>query len=252
MCINLLDGKKCKVQDAEKNEAPYIQVFLPAKEKATGRAILICPGGGYAMVASKHEGTQWAPFFNEMGIATIVLKYRLPKGDSKIPIQDAETALATIRKHASEWTILPEKIGIMESSAGGHLASTIATHTDTSLRPEFQILFYPVISMDKEITHMGSHDNLLGSNASAEREILFSNEKQIHTDTPPAILLLSADDTVVVPANSIRYFEALRKKNISASMHIYPSGGHGWGFNLNFPYHTTVLEELKQWLSLLP
>lgn len=228
---------------------PFIRVFLPTKEKSTGRAVVICPGGAYGMVASAHEGYSWADYFNEQGIAVIVLKYRLPNSDYKIPISDAETALKMVRDSAKIWNINPNDVGIMGSSAGGHLASTIATHTQASLKPKFQLLFYPVITMDKTYTHKGSHDNLLGKNAGKELEILYSNEKQITKDTPPAFLVLSADDYVVPAANGINYFQALVNNNVFAALHIYPKGGHGWGFNKSFKYHEEVLSELTLWLN---
>lgn len=235
----------------EKNTSPEVQVFLPQFQKSTGKAILICPGGGYGMLAWKHEGINWAPFFTEQGIATIVLKYRLPRGDSTIPVSDAEAALNLISKNAKQWRINISDIGIMGFSAGGHLATTVATHPLKSIKPAFQILFYPVITMDKRWTHIGSRDNLLGKDASEKVEILYSNEKHISADTAPAIIIFAADDKVVDVENGIMYFQALLNKERKASLHIFPTGGHGWGFNPKYTYHNAILQELQTWLSNL-
>lgn len=228
---------------------PFIRVFLPEKKMASTRAVLICPGGGYAMVASGHEGYRWAEYFNPKGVAVIVLKYRLPKGNCKIPVSDAENALQMVKDSARVWNINPDDVGIMGFSAGGHLASTVATHTLAPLKPKFQILFYPVITMDKDYTHIGSHDNLLGKNPTAQLENLFSNEKQVNTGTPPAFVILAADDKVVPPANGINYFQALIKNNIYAALHVYPTGGHGWGFSKRYKFHSETLNELSLWLE---
>ena len=149
--------------------------YLP--KNPSGRAVVDCPGGGYSHLAMDHEGHQWAEYFNKQGIALIVLKYRMPNGDRTLPISDAEAAMKIVRDSADVWNLNPRDIGIMGSSAGGHLASTIATHAKPELRPDFQILFYPVITMDKSYTHMGSHNSLLGKDASAELEKEYSNEK---------------------------------------------------------------------------
>jgi acetyl esterase/lipase len=228
---------------------PFIRVFLPAKEKSTGRAVVICPGGGYSVVASGHEGYRWATYFNPKGIAVIVLKYRLPKGNYKIPISDAEAALKMVKDSAIEWSVNPADVGIMGFSAGWHLASTIATHTLPPLKPKFQILFYPVITMDKAYTHMGSHDRFLGENPSQKMEDLFSNEKQVTKDTPPAFIVLAADDQVVPPANGINYFQALIQNKVYATLHVYPTGNHGWGYSDRYKFHSETLNELSMWLN---
>ena len=230
---------------------PFVRVHLPEKEKATGRAVVICPGGGYSMVVSGHEGNKWGEIYNEQGIAAIVFTYRLPYGNYKIPVFDAEAALKLVADSAKCWNINPNEIGIMGFSAGGHLASTIATHSNSLIRPKFQILFYPVITMDKSFTHMGSHDNFLGKDASTEMEDLFSNEKQVDSVTPPAFIVLAADDKVAPPENGINYFCALNGKNIPASIHIYPEGNHGWGYRRNYEYKEVILNELFVWLDNL-
>ena len=249
--VNLLT-KKVIAPTFNQNDTiytPFVRVFLPAKEKATGRIVVIFPGGGYGMVALDHEGYSWAKYFNEQGIAIIVLKYRLPKGNYKIPIFDAEAALKMVKDSSKVWNINQDDVGIMGFSAGGHLASTIATHTKSPLKPKFQILFYPVITMDKTYTQMGTHNNLLGKDANKEIENLYSNEKQVNKDTPLAFVVLAADDQVVPPANGINYFQALIKNNVYSSLHVYPTGGHGWGFNENYKYHEEILSELSLWLK---
>lgn len=228
---------------------PVMKVFLPEKSGATGKCVVILPGGGYSGLAVDHEGYDWAPFFNERGIACAVVSYRMPHGDRSLPISDAEKAMKIVRDNATEWKINPDDVGIMGFSAGGHLASTIATHSADGLRPDFQILFYPVITMDAAFTHQGSRNNLLGDSPSSDLVDEFSNEKQVSGKTPKAFVVLSGDDDIVAVANSLRYYESLIKENIPVSMHIYPSGGHGWGYNSGFKYHPQVIYELDNWLK---
>lgn len=231
-----------------------LHVFLPSEGRATGRAIVDYPGGGYGTVCMDYEGTDWAPYFNDMGIAYFVLKYRMPHGDRTIPIGDAERAVRTVRDSAQQWHINPYDIGIMGFSAGGHLASTVATHADYASRPNFQILFYPVISMDKRKGHEGSSRNFLGNDLDNEQVVKsFSNEQCVRRHvTPPAILFMANDDKVVPPlTNGVPYYIALRKHDVSASLHIFPTGGHGWKFNARFPYHYDMLQTLTRWLSEL-
>ena len=251
LLVLLLTGLQVSAQSTPKPfdiEQPSLRVFLPAPELATGRAVVACPGGGYSGLAVNHEGYDWAPYFNKQGIALIVLKYRMPKGDRTLPISDAEAAMKMVRDSADVWNLNPNDIGIMGSSAGGHLASTIATHAPEALRPNFQILFYPVITMDKSFTHMGSHDNLLGKDASADLEKEFSNEKQVTKETPRAFIVYSDDDKVVPPANGVNYYLALNKKGVHSVLHIYPTGGHGWGIREDFLYKSEMQNELTSWL----
>ncbi len=251
LLVLLLTGLQVSAQSTPKPfdiEQPSLRVFLPAPELATGRAVVACPGGGYSGLAVNHEGYDWAPYFNKQGIALIVLKYRMPKGDRTLPISDAEAAMKMVRDSADVWNLNPNDIGIMGASAGGHLASTIATHAPEALRPNFQILFYPVITMDKSFTHMGSHDNLLGKDASADLEKEFSNEKQVTKETPRAFIVYSDDDKVVPPANGVNYYLALNKKGVPSVLHIYPTGGHGWGIREDFLYKSEMQNELTSWL----
>ena len=236
----------------EKDKAE-LTVYLPDAKKATGRAIVCCPGGGYTHLAMDHEGHQWATFFNNQGIALIVLKYRMPHGNREIPVADAEEAIKTVRKNAVEWHIDRNDIGIMGFSAGGHLASTIATHSKGEAAPNFQILFYPVITMDPGFTHKGSHDAFLGTDLSKKDqkklEFEYSNELQANRTTSRAFLALSDDDKVVPAVNGFNYYQQLYKHDVPASIHIYPTGGHGWGYRESFAFHYQMLFELKAWLE---
>ena len=230
-------------------DTAYIKVYLPDAKRATGRAVVICPGGGYALLAMEHEGTQWAPFFNNMGIAAIVLHYRMPNGNVKVPISDAEEAMRIVRRNAKNWHINASDVGIMGFSAGGHLASTIATQSKADAKPNFQILFYPVITMMQGYTHQGSHDNLLGKDAHKKDEQKYCSDLQVTRVTPRACLLLSGDDHAVMPINSVNYYAELYRHDVPASIYVYPTGGHGWGMNTSFAYHAEMLTNLKGWLE---
>lgn len=227
---------------------PDVDFFLPQQNIADGRIVVICPGGGYTILATEHEGTDWSQFFNDRGIAVAVLKYRMPEGDPSIPISDVENTIELIKRNAQEWNVNPHKIGIMGSSAGGHLASLIATTTNEKVRPAFQVLFYPVISMDKSITHIHSHNKLLGVNAGTELENSYSSEKRVTDKTPRAYIAFSDDDDAVTPLNGIIYYEALHRCGVPASLYIYPTGGHGWGYN-PFTYRNEMLDDLSAWLK---
>jgi len=242
---------------------PSLTVLLPPKEKATGTAVLICPGGGYGALAFNHEGNDIAKWLNDNGIAGIILKYRLPsdlimKDKSVGPLQDAQEAMRIIRRNAATWNINPSKIGVIGFSAGGHLASTLSTHFDEkvyeikdniSARPDFSILMYPVITMDASFTHMGSRRNLIGENPSEEAVRHFSNELQITEKTPPAILVHSADDKAVPIKNSITYYEALSKFNIPSEIHIFQKGGHGYGLAVNGETQSAWPDLCLSWLK---
>lgn len=239
--------------NGDNKDKAELTVYLPDEKKATGRAVVCCPGGGYSHLAMDHEGHQWATFFNNQGIALIVLKYRMPHGNRLVPISDAEEAIKTVRRHAVEWHVDLNDIGIMGFSAGGHLASTIATHSKGEAAPNFQILFYPVITMDLGFTHKGSHDNFLGEGHSKKElrklEADYSNDLQVNRTTPRAFLALSDDDKAVPAANGLNYYEQLYKHDVPASIHVYPTGGHGWGYRESFAYHYHVIFELKAWLE---
>jgi acetyl esterase/lipase len=227
---------------AYKVSHPTLTVFLPAPEKANGTAVVICPGGGYHVLLMTREGCDIARAFNKLGIAAFVLKYRLP--DDRImtdisigPLQDAQRAFEVIRENAAEWNVNPARIGIMGFSAGGHLASTAGTHFDKiltgsaseiSVRPDFMILVYPVISLSDSLGHIGSREYLLGKDPSDKQIRLFSNELQVTKSTPPAFIILAGDDTVVKPENSLKFYDALKMNGVVAEMHIYSSGEHGF------------------------
>lgn len=230
---------------------PEMEVYLPGSEQSTGKAVVICPGGGYCTHAMSHEGQQFAPFFNDLGYAAVVLKYTLPEGDRNRPMLDVDKCYKIIADSAASWHIDPAKTGIMGSSAGGHLASTMATHPTDNCKPAFQILFYPVISLEKEITHQGTANGFLGNEASDKLRREWSAQNNVTSATPPAFIVLSGDDTVVPPANSILYFSALNKSGVPATMHIYPKGDHGWGYSPALPEHDLMLQELRQWLKNL-
>lgn len=226
---------------------PSIAVYRP--EKPNGMAIIMCPGGGYARLAMGHEGHDMAAWFTTQGITYIVLKYRMPNGHYEVPLSDAEQAIRIVRQHAAEWNINPHRIGIMGASAGGHLAASLATlYSSQETRPDFQVLFYPVISMKEGVTHAGSKVNLIGEKPSAELEKNYSLEQQVNAQTPQAFIMLSSDDGAVPPANSLGYYEALLKNHVPATLHAYPIGGHGWGFRDNFTYKRQWTGEMEKWL----
>lgn len=248
--MNLWSGRAPHAT-SDKNDTAKVYVFLPDQKKATGRCVVACPGGAYGFLSMDSEGKSWAPFFNQQGIALVVLKYRLPHEETLAPISDAEEAIRLVRRNASAWHINAYKVGIMGFSAGGHLASTVATHAKGDAKPDFQILFYPVISMMPDCTHQGSHDNLLGKKPSKKEEREYSNDMQVSRTTPTAFIALSDDDNIVMPANGLNYYTELYRHDVPASLHIYPAGGHGWGFNSDFRYHIEMLLDLKAWLENL-
>jgi acetyl esterase/lipase len=249
-------------------QTPDITVFLPSKRHATGEAVVICPGGGYRILAYDWEGLDVAKWLNSKGIAAIVLKYRLPVSKSNIiphksPLLDARRAMRLTRFHAEDWNIDPGKIGIMGFSAGGHLASTLSTHFDPgnpdhpdpverqSCRPDFSILVYPVISADPAISHKGSFNALLGDEPDPALLTYYSNERQVTKEAPPAILIHSADDKGVPVENSIVYFNALKEHGITAELHIYPYGGHGYSMAIGQGHLSTWPDRVIEWISYL-
>ena len=256
-------GGITRISDVQK---PDIAVYLPSGANTTGQAVVICPGGGYHILAYDWEGTDIAKWLNSLGIAGIVLKYRLPVDESNIisylsPLMDAKRAIRLVKYHAKEWNIDPRKVGVMGFSAGGHLASTLGTHFDKgdpnakdpvareSSRPDFMLLGYPVISMTDSITHMGSKEALLRSDPSPARAREFSNELHVNKETPPTFIFLAADDKAVPPENSVVFFEALKKNNVPVEMHIYPKGGHGFSLAINKSKHTARwTEDAAAWL----
>ncbi|MCK8492314.1 alpha/beta hydrolase [Spirosoma sp. RP8] len=242
---------------------PTLTAYLPAKNNATGTAVMICPGGGYSILASGHEGVDIAKWFNEMGITAFVLKYRLPNeaimtNQQEVPLLDAMQGMTLIRQNATKYNIDPNKIGVMGFSAGGHLASTLATHyhrgpkANEVAKPNFAILMYPVITLGEK-AHTGSRDKLLGKlNTSAEMLAYYSNELQVSNQTPPTFLVHSEDDKAVPVENSISYYLACLKNNVPVEMHLYPTGGHGYGLRTaKFGSLNTWPAACKAWLTAL-
>jgi acetyl esterase/lipase len=239
---------------------PTLTLYFPPKEKATGTAVIICPGGGYRILAASHEGHDVARRFNEMGVAAFVLKYRIPDDQTMInkeigPLQDAQRAIQLARENAKEWNIDKGKIGIMGFSAGGHLASTAGTHyqqpyienkKNTSLRPDFMILVYPVISFNDTIGHTGSRDQLLGKHASPDKVMQYSNNTRVTKETPTTFLVHAKDDPVKVQ-NSLVFAEALKKSNVPYKIHLYEKGGHGYGMN-NPASEVKWMDLVEQWM----
>lgn len=240
------NGMTCQEENGVLYIAEPTLTVYPATE-GNGMAIVACPGGGYGKLAMDHEGKDMAAWFNNQGITYAVLKYRMPNGHKEVPLSDARQAMRILRHRAGEWQL--KRIGIMGFSAGGHLASTVATHfEDEESHPDFQILFYPVISMDPEYTHRGTHDNLLGKQPAKEEEDNFSNELHVDGNTPPAFILHSSDDRSVPVAHSLNYYMALLRHQVPATLHIYPIGGHGWGYRDSFTYKREWTGELEKWL----
>ena len=244
---------------------PTLGYYPAPADKACGTAVIICPGGGYSILAIDIEGSFVAKWLNTLGITAFVLKYRLPSSKIMIdktigPLQDAQRAMRIVRSHAKQWKINPRRIGIMGFSAGGHVASTLSTHYNqkvykvkdsVSARPDFSLLIYPVISMRKSITHMGSRINLLGKNPSQALVRLYSNELQVNKNTPPAFLVQAINDPVVPVQNSIDYALALHKYKIPVELHLYERGGHG--FSLARKTHDTESswpEACAKWLKM--
>ncbi len=229
---------------AAKVTIPTLTLYFPAKGQANGTAVIVCPGGGYSNLSIDKEGTAVAQEFNKIGVTAFVLKYRLPSDlimvDKSIgPLQDAQRAIQLIRERAAEWGINPVKVGIIGFSAGGHLASTAGTHFDkvainnpknTSVRPDFMLLLYPVITFG-ELAHRGSQVNLVGKDATPAMIDLYSNEKQVTANTPITFLVQAEDDHTVPVENSLMFYEALLKNKVKAEMHLYQAGGHGFGLN---------------------
>ncbi|MEW4922901.1 alpha/beta hydrolase [Algibacter sp. 2305UL17-15] len=251
-----------------KVQNPTLEIFIPTKRSATGRAVIICPGGGYGVLSYDWEGTEVAKWFNTQGIAAFVLKYRLPQSKSIVvqhnaPLQDAQRAIKLVRHHAEKWGVEKDKIGVIGFSAGGHVASTLGTQfakhvintedeiNRTNARPDFMALIYPVITMQFPYTHKGSRDNLLGNNPSKELVDEFSNELHVTKNTPPTFIVHSTDDEVVPVENSLNFYKALKDAEVLSEMHIYPHGGHGYGLAIGRGYLQTWTDRLADWLKEL-
>ena len=236
-------------------------IFFSAGTDVLKACVVICPGGGYRILASEHEGTDVAKYFNSIGMHALVLKYRIPsdehQADKKIaPLQDAQRAVQLVREHAKDWKVDPNKVGIMGFSAGGHLASSLAVHYDDikikensklSVRPDFQILGYPVISFSK-FSHVGSRKNLLGKDSTESMMNYFSNEMHVNSNTPIAFLVHAKDDKVVPIENSHLYVDALKSNGVEAELFVYETGGHGFGM-INKTSPESWINAMKAWLQ---
>jgi acetyl esterase/lipase len=248
----------------EERDRPSLSVYLAAAEKANGAAVVVCPGGGYGALAKGHEGHDVAVWLNERGVSAFVLGYRLaPRYRHPAPMLDVQRALRTVRARAEEWKVDPQRIGVWGFSAGGHLASTAVTHFDegradaedpverAGCRPDFGILIYPVIALDRPYTHQGSKKNLLGDRAGDAALVEdLSCEKRVTEKTPPCFLMHTSGDTGVPPENSIDFYLALRKAKVPAELHIYERGPHGFGLAPRDPVLSTWPERLHQWLEV--
>jgi pectinesterase len=254
---------KDNVTRIAKVSVPTLTIYKPAKPN--GKSVIICPGGGYTILAFDKEGTRVAEEMNRWGITAFVLKYRLPDDTTNIdkslaPLQDAQQAIRLVRQNAAAWGVNKNQIGIMGFSAGGHVAATAATHfkfmvdannnDTTSVRPDFAVLIYPVISMDSVITHKGSRNNLIGKNADATQSNFFSAELQVSKETPPSFLVHASDDGAVPVENSVRYYQSCIKNKVPVEMHLYQKGGHGFGMN-NKTTDDNWLDRLRNWLGKL-
>ena len=246
----------------QEGDKPTLTIYLAPEEKATGTAVVICPGGGYGLLAMDHEGHQVARWLNSLGVAGFILKYR-HRGTGyghPAPLQDAQRAISMVRSRAKEWNIDSARIGIMGFSAGGHLASTVGTHFHTgnpeakdfidriSCRPDFMILIYPVISLNQWYTHIGSRNNLLGENPDPELVKSLSNELQVTRETPPTFLVHTYEDKAVPVENSIDFFLALRKSKVPAEMHIYQKGPHGFGLGKDLEAASSWPTRCADWM----
>ena len=266
-------GQKEKIEKSDITvitnvQVPDIAVYLPTKKFATGQAVVICPGGGYWILAWDLEGTDIARYLNSIGIAAVILKYRLPTyGNTiephKAPLMDAQRAMRLVRFNSKKWNIDPKKIGIMGFSAGGHLASTLGTHFDygnsasadsvekLSCRPDFMILMYPVITFTDSCMHRGSREALLGKNPDPELVKYYSNELQVKKDTPPAFIVQAEDDTTVPVKNAFLMYDALEAKKIPVELHILSEGEHGFGLGEGNAHVSEWTKDLELWLKWL-
>jgi acetyl esterase/lipase len=243
---------------------PVLFAYRAEPQNAARSAVVICPGGGYAHLAMDHEGEQIAEWFNNLGVTAFVLQYRNNNSGHRhpVPMSDGQRAIRTVRARATEWNVDRGKIGVMGFSAGGHLASTLATHFDAasaeaadaidraSSRPDFLILCYPVISMTEPYMHRGSRDNLLGKDADESLASRLSNERQVTVETPPTFIFQTDADKSVPAENCVAFYLALRKAGVPAELHIYQEGKHGVGLASDLPATSTWPDRLRDWLRV--
>ena len=235
--------------NGDPSDISSMKIFFPDSNKSIGRAVLIIPGGEYDRLNIENEGYAWVPLLRKMGITTVVLKYRLPHGNKNVPVADAERAMELLRANAEKWNIRPGQIGVMGFSAGGHLASYMATHYQNEIKPDFQILFYPVITMMDGFANKEARNNFLGDAQKKKTSRLYSNDMHVTRITPRALIMLSDDDHVVTPSNGVNYYNELYRHDVPASLYVFPTGGHGWGMSESFDYHLEMELLLKAWFA---
>lgn len=262
--ILIWDNAKAPHSNGLEGEAHYIQpyrlvnttkallyVYNADPAKATGQSIVVCPGGGYGKLSMSQEGFLMAQWLAKNGITAFVLEYRLPNGHKEVPLEDVVEAIRIVRKKAKKYNIDPSKVGVMGFSAGGHLAASVSNIPAVEDRPNFSVLFYPVITANDYTTHRGSFQNLLGKGHAEKDADAYSMERLVSKNTPPTILILSDDDTTVPAAGSALYYAALRYNGVKASMYVFPTGGHGWGNYDTFAYQKEWQHLLLRWLNEL-
>lgn len=250
MAIQAQTARKFTIDLTDDGKAQMV-CFLP--ENPSGRAIVGVPGGGYSVLSNSHEGYMASDWLNKRGIAYFVVNYRLPNGDRTIPMGDVQKGIRIVRDSAAVWKIHPRDVGIMGFSAGGHLASVISTHSEYEVRPDFSILFYPVISMDERVSHKYSCQNFLGLEGQKDKNLVrqFSTQNAVRRHlTPPALIITASDDRLVpFVTNGLEYYKAMRNAGNSCTMHVYPSGDHGFGFGPWFKYHDQLMTDIGTWLD---
>ena len=240
---------KMPEDNGDVSDIPYMKIFFPNDNRSAKRLILIIPGGEYDKVNIDKEGTDWVPFFKKMGVTTAVLKYRLPNGNKRVPIADVERAMTILRANADKWNVREGGIGVMGFSAGGHLASYIATHHQDELKPDFQILLYPIITMLDGFANINARSLFLGDSPKKKTDKHYSTDMHVTRMTPRALVMLSDNDTVVSPSNGVNYYNELYRHDVPASLYVFPTGGHGWGISEGFDYHLEMELLIKAWLE---
>ncbi len=250
---NDIDVKLWQDEMSENNgdasDIPTMRIFFPDESKSVHRMILIIPGGLYDKINIETEGLDWVPFFKKMGYTTAVLKYRLPHGNEKVPVADVERAMTILRANVKKWGIKDNGIGMMGFAAGGHLASYMATHYKNEMKPDFQILMYPVITMMDGFANNEARTNLLGDSPKKKTDRNYSSDMHVTRITPRALVMLSDDDPVVSPSNGMNYCNELYRHDVPVSLYVFPTGGHGWGMDEGFDYHIEMELLLKAWLE---
>lgn len=246
---NGLSGEETVIEPGFIGNISEARLYLYPAARANGQAVVVCPGGGFIGVALQHEGHAFAGWFNDRGITFAVLKYRLPNGHPEIPLDDLRQAMRILKQRSGSLRI--RSLGVMGASIGGYLAAAAAIFAQADTTPDFQILLYPAVSLKEGLSHRFSRQNLMGKNAAEKQIAGLTPEDHVSPQTAPAFIALAGDDLTVPPENSLVYYRALRQKHVSAALHIYPSGGHSFGFRDTFRYKAQWTAELERWLELL-